>query len=311
MTSSFDELRRLRGDIERKRRLELMVSDLTVQQAELAEKVRHLEAQKRGEEADVERLEGHSLAALFYGLIGKSEEKLDKERREAAEARVRYDAASRELASVEEDLLRRRAELAELEGCEQRFERALDAKAAELKATGGSAADAILRLEEREAACEHQDRELGEAIAAGAEALATADDILSSLGSAGGWATFDLLGGGLLADLGKYAHLDEAQRMIEELQVQLRRFKTELVDVSVGADFQVGIDGFLRFADFFFDGLIADWAVMDRISSSEEQMQNTRDQIQAVLDTLERMRASNSAELASIQSELNELICNS
>ena len=43
-----DELRRLRGDIERKRRLELMVSDLTVQQAELDQVKRILAEEMQG-----------------------------------------------------------------------------------------------------------------------------------------------------------------------------------------------------------------------------------------------------------------------
>jgi len=34
---------------------------------------------------------------------------------------------------------------------------------------------------------------------------------------------------------------------------------------------QVNVDGFLRFADYFFDGLFADWAVLDRINQSQEQ----------------------------------------
>ena len=36
------------------------------------------------------------------------------------------------------------------------------------------------------------------------------------------------MGGGLMADLAKYEELDDAQEQIEQLQVELRRFKTEL-----------------------------------------------------------------------------------
>ena len=48
----------------------------------------HLDVYKRQEQADVDRLEGHSLATFFYQVIGKMDEKLDKERQEAYAARV-------------------------------------------------------------------------------------------------------------------------------------------------------------------------------------------------------------------------------
>ena len=66
-------------------------------------------------------------------------------------------------------------------------------------------------------------------------------------------------------------HFDEELR--ELLQGTLRAFKTELTDVEVIADMQVNIDGFLRFADYFFDGLFADWSAMKRISQAQGQVQ--------------------------------------
>lgn len=45
--------------------------------------VQALEKAKQSEQADVDRLEGRTLAAFFYNAIGKMEEKLTQERREA------------------------------------------------------------------------------------------------------------------------------------------------------------------------------------------------------------------------------------
>lgn len=52
---------------------------------------------------------------------------------------------------------------------------------------------------------------------------------------------------------------------------------------------QVNIDGFLRLADYFFDGLFADWAVLDQISRSQEQVKNTKRQLEGVLSKLNIM----------------------
>ena len=115
-------------------------------------------------------------------------------------------------------------------------------------------------------------------------------------------------GGGLLADMAKHSHLDEAQGAIERLQSQLRRFKTELADVTIHADMQVNVDGFLRFADYFFDGLFADWAVMDKISQSQSQVQSTKNQIDSVLSRLNSMMSAAEREQAQTKSKLDALV---
>ena len=262
----------------------------------------------REEQADVDRLEGRSLAAFFYNVVGKIDEKLTQERQEAYAARVRYDAAARELAGAEEDLARCQAELDVLSGCEERYAALLREKTQAVKAAGGAAAEQILRLEEREAYLESQERELGEASAAGQSALATADEILESLSSAEGWGTWDLIGGGLIADLAKHSKLDEAQAAVEYLQSQLRAFRTELADVTISADFQVNIDGFLRFADYVFDGIFADWAVLDRINQAQAQVEDTRAQICAVLDRLGQMTDQAERERAGLRQEIEGLV---
>lgn len=44
--------------------------------------------------------------------------------------------------------------------------------------------------------------------------------------------------------MAKHSELDDAQRQVQNLQEDLRRFKTELVDIEISADLHVSIDGF-------------------------------------------------------------------
>ena len=104
------------------------------------------------------------------------------------------------------------------------------------------------------------------------------------------------------------SHLDEAQSSIEQLQIQLSRFKTELADVTICADIQINADGFLRFADYFFDGLFADWAMMDQIGRSQEQVRSTRSQIERVLVRLNGMRREMEQEQAQLRNQLDTLV---
>lgn len=303
-----EQLRELQAQCTRKKKLEASAAELRTQRDTYRLRAQELEQSFQQEQADVDRLEGRSLSAFFYNVIGKMDEKLTQEKQEAYAARVKYDAAARELAGIEEDLHRCEAELGSLQGCESRYEAVLTEKIQAVKEAGGDVAEQILKLEERTAYLESQKRELEEAVSAGRAALTTADQIAGSLDSAEGWGTWDLFGGGLISDLAKHSHLDDAQASVEFLQSQLRRFKTELADVTISADFQVNIDGFLRVADYLFDGIFADWTVLDQIHQSQAQIQNTRSQICNVLDYLHALMDQTAAEQADLRHELEELV---
>lgn len=136
----------------------------------------------------------------------------------------------------------------------------------------------------------------------------TVGRILSELNSAEGWGTWDMIGGGLLTDLAKHSHLDSAQNQIAQLQEELRRFKTELADVTIHTDLQVSIDGFLRFADYFFDNLFTDWMVMDKIGKSKAQIQDTKQQIESVLSRLDAMLTAAEQEQAEEAEKRDRLV---
>ena len=291
------DLKALWEQVAEKKVVDAKYQELQAQRKTVAQRVRQLEKAKQSEQADVDRLERGSLAAFFYQMVGRMDEKLDKEQQEAYAARVRYDAAARELASIDADLARLEARLKGLSGCEQRYQDALMERFREIKETNSPAAQELMESESRVVELKLRRREIREAVQAGNTALKQAGAVLESLDSARGWSTMDLVGGGIWSDLAKYDHLDEAQEQVEQLQVDLRRFKTELADVEINAEIQVTIEGFLRFADFFFDNLFTDWEVRDRIDQSIDQVRDTKRQIQRVLDKLERMEGSIKAQL--------------
>ncbi len=298
----------LQEQVYRLRHLEAMDKELTVRCRDLGLSVQELEDRAVMEMADVERPEGRSLSALFYQIIGRREEKLDQERREACEARVRCDAAQKELAEAEAQLSAIRAERKNLRGCERRFELAMEERLEALRRSGTPAAEEVLRLEEKLAGLDAKEKERREAKQAGNAALALAGQAYEHLESAGSWGTWDLLGGGMLTDLAKHSELDEAQEIIERLQIQLRRFGTELADVSLTFDSTVRVDGFMRFADTFFDGLFADFAVMEKMEESRGRLSSLMRQIERILERLDESEAEAVRERAQLQADLEARI---
>lgn len=307
MSESNVDLKGLQQQVAEKKRLEAKLQELYTQQETLEAQTGELERAKLSEQSDVDRLEGRSLAAFFYNVVGKLGQKLDKERQEAYAAQVKYDAAARELDSVQADIARCEDQTARLAGCEERYQAALQEKAAVIRRSGNEAARKLLETETQISALESRMKEIREAVDAGSRALQAADKVLETLDDAESLSTWDVLGGGLLVDLAKHESLDNAQERVEQLQEDLRRFKTELTDVTVEADIQVSIDGFLQFADFFFDGLFADLAVMDHIHGSQEKVQKTRDEIQGVLSRLADMQAETVEELDAEQHQADQI----
>ena len=304
-----DTLFELQKKIAMKPSLEAKLRELQNQRREYDREVISLRVAFRKEQEDVVKLEGRSLANYFFQVVGKLDEKLDQERKEAYAAKVKLDAAERELAGIEADISEIQIQLNEIRVAEVQYKEELEKKRAMLKASGTAAADQIIEIEQRIAATEAQKREIKEAISAGYSARGTADRILSELNSADGWNTWDMFGGGgIITHVAKHSHLDSAQDLVSELQSKLRRFKTELADIQITANMQVNVDGFLRFADYFFDGLFADWAVGDRINQSMNSVSSTKSQISRTLDKLSNMEKAADSEISRLKLQLEDLV---
>jgi len=285
-----------------------MIDHLSSERETLERKVHALGLVKKDEQDDVDHLEGRSLAAFFYAVIGKKNEKLDKEREEAYAAAVKYDAAVKELESVKEDLWKYKDELSSLHGCEKQYDALLTEKAAVLTSSENETASEIFKCEELISSLQNRKKEINEAISAGKTALATAGSIRSNMEDARDYGTWDAFSGGFVSDILKHQSIDDAQDKIEVLQIQLRRFKTELVDVKITGDISVGLDSFTRFADYFFDGLWVDLSVLDTIRESLDSIKDVQNQISRVLNKLETMLETTEKQIARSEKERKELI---
>lgn len=294
--SSLDRLRtRLNRMLENHRQLQM-------REAELG-------AIKITEQEDVEKLEMRSLARFFLLISGKLDEKIDREQREAYEAAVKHDAVVAEIHALESEIGGIRRELRQAEEAKSRYEAVLKEKQEAIKASGSAVSQAILEIEKNVAVLVEQKREISEALNAGVLALGLVEDIREKLRSAKNWSTWDLMGGGLIADVEKHVQMDHAQQMVEKLQIQLNRFKNELADVAIdGHGMQVNVQGGLRFADFFYDGLFVNWAVHSRIDGSSEQVRLVGRQIEKACAQLQEMKQSTEQELTTLEKRREQLI---
>lgn len=130
--------------------------------------------------------------------------------------------------------------------------------------------------------------EIREAIAAGERALSSLYVAQDKLKSARGWGMFDLFGGGFISDMMKHSRLNEASQCMEDAKYQLRIFKKELADVNGSFNLKLDIGGFLSFADFFFDGIVADYLVQSKIADARRQVDSAIEKVSGILEELKR-----------------------
>ncbi len=130
-------------------------------------------------------------------------------------------------------------------------------------------------------------KEVNEAIMAGERALSSLREADRQLGSAGNWGLLDIFGGGGISGFMKHMKINNASQCVENAKRDLMAFSDELDDVRDLENMRVDIDGFLTFADFFFDGFIADMFVQSKISKGRAQVQEA---IGRVEDILRRLR---------------------
>ncbi|MDO4555815.1 MAG: hypothetical protein Q4B70_11805 [Lachnospiraceae bacterium] len=129
-------------------------------------------------------------------------------------------------------------------------------------------------------------REIQEAKAAGNRSLASLKRAQKVLNSAGNWGLVDLFGGGFLTGMMKHSKLSEANQLMEQARLEIYNFQRELKDVNVPGNFGVNISDFLVFADFFFDGMIADWMVQSKIGEAKMQVNEAIERIEGILNDL-------------------------
>ncbi|CDQ21086.1 hypothetical protein [Halobacillus karajensis] len=264
----------------------------------LKEELNHLYVQEQQyrerlteEEEDVEKLERMSLTNLFVTITGQKLGKLEKEKQEVVEARLKWKEAHQSLADVETELENLNQKIKESGDQKGEYNRLYQRKKQFLISRGREKGKRLLELSDKRSTLQAELSEISEAIVAGQSAMSALEEASKSLTSAENWGAIDMLGGGLLTTAVKHSRVNDADTAIHTAQRHLRKFANEIDDLGKHYDANIQISGGLTVADYFFDGLIVDWFVQNKIQSSHKEVREIRKKThQALLDleTLER-----------------------
>lgn len=131
-------------------------------------------------------------------------------------------------------------------------------------------------------------REKQEAIDAGERALTSLRRAKADLNSARGWGIYDILGGGLISTAIKHSKMNSANANIEQAKWDIKAFSRELEDVSDGTFNNFDLGDFGIFADYFFDGMLADFYVQSKINKARAQVDEAINRVEHILGQLNR-----------------------
>ena len=282
--------------------LEKRMSNLRTEILNASQEVSRLLRQYEQESRDVEIIRKESFSAFLFKLIGKYEDKLEKEQREEIDAKLEYDRAAMHLDSLERERDELGARITSLQADNKTYQAQLAQRRNELAGQySGPESTKYAELEDERKTIISQITEINQALGAASCVRSTAQSALESLKSAEGWATYDAFTrGGIISHVAKYSHIDDAERCFHTLSAQIRNFKSELKDVhGLTTSGLSEISSGQRAVDFWFDNIFTDLSVRSKV-------RDNADQVNDLLRSVNSVESSLKSKLRQMESELQK-----
>ncbi|WP_215655781.1 hypothetical protein [Pseudoflavonifractor sp. MCC625] len=218
----------------------------------------------------LEELEGWGPSGLHARLTRQGREARAECRTLLERERANYEEKRRVQEEAREEMERLAGPAEERTRLERRYEELLREKADLLREDPGELGERLRTLERERNALYNLERELSRALSAAQSARASIRRMSGSLDHARNWGTVDLLGGGLLSTMAKHDHLDDAQHAAQSARYALERLRSQMTALQKAVHVpQVELSSFAVFADYWMDGLFADWYVQSRIKEAQ------------------------------------------
>ncbi|MCB0657779.1 MAG: hypothetical protein KDC57_16655 [Saprospiraceae bacterium] len=273
------------------------VANLEDRITEEHEKLKELSRNVDREQAEYEQLEKLSLKSLFHQVLGNKEQEVEKERQEYLQAFLRFNEAKKALELLEFERETLVKKLDQKHQLEVELDRLIELREKEILQLNEATAHQLRAIDKDIDQLVRVRVEVNEAIAAGEVALNSLSQMIGYLNQARNWGHWDLSSRGPMPSFMKKSSIDKARAISFNVQMELKRFADELRDVYHREfSFPFQLESFSGFLDMFFDNLISDWIIQNKIKNSLANCV-------AVRDTVLRLHGSLKAELPAIEKD--------
>jgi hypothetical protein len=248
-----------------------------------------LEIQLKKEFHDIEKLEKLSVKGLFHQVLGSKEEQIEKERQEYLQVSLKYNEAKKsvELLEYEQNLLEGKTkDLALLENRINTLIKKREKLLIESNTPAGKQIlDLLLVVDANRAfiANVEQVKKTGE------EVILILDKMIEHLRQAKNWGQWDMAGRQRGASYLKHNQIDRARDLSYHVKHVLVRFENDLSHIYGQEQFNLSFEfnSFSKFTDIFFDNLISDWIVQQKIQNALSNVLTVRDKVVRILQSLD------------------------
>lgn len=256
----------------------------------------------------LDKLDSFSFMNMIRTWTGQQDElraeKIDK----AAVLELKMNEAKKMQVDLTEDNIQVKHKLTQIDevALQQALKQVLSKKNKYLQLHDPAQATRLEHLANEEMLTKQLITEIQEAEEAGEVALTKLGQAAASLHSASGYSTWDtFFGGGLIATHLKHDALDQSENYLHSAQIALQRFHNELLDVHEMStkSLHVETDGFVKFADYFFDDIFSAWSVHSKISTAREQVSRVQDDVH---NTIWRLRDKHNKAVSYLQTIIEE-----
>lgn len=247
-----------------------------------------LEKKLDKEYQDWKQLESLSVKSLFHKVLGSKEEQIEKERQEYLQASLKYNEFKKsvDILEYEKGLLEKK--LVDVTLLENKLKTLKKKRAQELIRSGspqGIELREILKKSDEQIVLKN---ELRNALDSGNKAQRILEQMIAHLQKAKNWGNWDMMGKGHYASYSKHDAIDRARETAYNAKHLLSRFQQELYSLGAGSfNFDIKIDAMGSFTDVFFDNLISDWIIQQKIKNALSNVFSVRDKVNRIMQSLD------------------------
>ena len=235
--------------------------------------------QREKEYLDVEKLEKLSVTSLMARVKGTKDQQLEKEKVEYLTVLNKEEAARREYQQLEDVITQTKGQVNELEdllNAKNKLEKELEILIHQVcEGVPDPIEDAIEQrlaiLEDQIGPITNNRSRVFRAKNHLDHAITDMNGALESLRSASGFSTWDLLGGGLIADSIKHSRMSEARNSVHNAHSNIQRAIQEYPEIR-GSLSGAYVEDISFFWDGFMDNIFSDIAARDKIHRSMESV---------------------------------------
>ncbi|MER1984947.1 MAG: hypothetical protein ABS948_03550 [Solibacillus sp.] len=165
-------------------------------------------------------------------------------------------------------------------------------------------------LTEEYTALKRLSKELAEAYLAAEQTIEPLEQAIASLKTAQSYSTWDtFFGGGFIVTAMKHDKIEVSQGNLHKVQIALQRLQNELVDIETWSkmSYKIELEGFVKFADYFFDDIFSAWSIHAKLATSVEQLKRVLDDVYSTRVYLASKMEETKARLKAIEQEEQQI----